>query len=83
MDRRTVDLPSGGFINIAEGDIGVDIDLVDKTRGIFDRIVLRGDKIFFIDARTRDEIDSVVTHLREVECLLPNVVRNALQKLPS
>ena len=78
MDRRTVNLSDGGYINIAESTAGIDIDLVNKTRKIFDRIALRDDNIFFIDVHTREEIDNVVTHLREVEQFLPVQVRKAL-----
>jgi hypothetical protein len=80
VDRRSVNLPNGGFINITESDAGVDIDLVDKARNIFDRVALRQGILLFVDARTKEEIDHVITHLREVENYLPDDVKNALPK---
>jgi hypothetical protein len=79
-DRRNVDLPNGGFINITEYNIGFDIDLVNNARNIFDRIALRNGMLLFIDARGKDEIDSIVEHLREVKEYLPAEVREALLK---
>lgn len=79
-DRRSVNLPNGGFINITKSNIGVDIDLVDKARNIFDSIALRRGTLFFISVGGREEIDNVVEHLREVEDHLPADVREALPK---
>jgi tetratricopeptide (TPR) repeat protein len=83
MDRYTLNLPNGAFINVTENATAIDIDLVDKTRRIFDRVALRNGKLMFLEARTREDIDAVVTHLREFDSALPAQVREALQKLPS
>jgi hypothetical protein len=78
MNQSTVELPNGAFITLNEVDSGIDIDLVDKRRHIFDRVALRSGTLLFVDARSREEIDTVIAHLREVEDHLPLAVRRVL-----
>jgi hypothetical protein len=79
--HRSIHLPGGGYLLIEENQLGLNLDLLNKERKIFDRVAVREETLIFDEARTQAEIEAVVAHLREVAAYLPVQARQALSKI--